>query len=75
MVLNTAPFISVKDAKRNFQKVIDIVEKYEEALIVEGGDDDDNPVYVMLSYDDFLELQETAEWKSAEKKAFEAFVG
>jgi len=73
MVLNTAHFISIKDANRNFQKVIDLVEEHDEALIVAGGDDDDNPIYIMLSYNDFLELQETAEWKDAERRELEAF--
>ena len=72
MMLNS---ISINEAKRNFQKVLDLADKYEETHIVEGDDDDDYPSYIVLPFETYLDLEETVEWKSVEKKAFEAFVG
>jgi len=67
-------YISIKETKRNFQKVLDLADRYKEAHIT-GDDDDDYPSYIVLPFETYLDLKETAEWKSAEKRAFEAFVG
>jgi len=66
-------YISIKEAKRNFQKVLDLADRYKEAHIVEGDNDDDYPCYIMLPFETYLDLKETAEWKGAERRALETF--